>query len=99
MADNETRGSGVAATIEPKDDRPPERYFPKKSMPETQNITQIAEEFKVGTRHLRDAAKLAKEQAVTQMQQAETQRMWSQQLSVVTRHCWCNLSSGNKSDD
>ena len=77
----------------------PGKSFPKKSKPETQNFMQIAEEFKAGTRHLQDAAKLAEEQAVTQTQQAVTQRMWSQQLSVVTKHCWCNWSSGNKYDD
>ena len=91
MEDAEAGGSGVDATTEPKDDRVPEKLFPKKSKPETQNIMQIAEEFKAGTRRLWDAAKLAKEQAMTQAQQAEMQRMLSQQLSVG--------SSGNESDD
>ena len=44
-----------------------------------------------GTRGLPDAAELAKEQAVTQTQQAETKRMLSQQLSVVTKHCLVQL--------
>ena len=51
MEDTEARGSEVAVTNEPKDDRPG-KSFPKKSKPETQNITQIAEEFKAGTRCL-----------------------------------------------
>ena len=84
MADTEAGGSGVDATTEPKDDRAPEKSFPKKCKLETQNIMQIAEEFKAGTRSLRDTAKLAKEQAETQKQQAEIQRMLSQQLMVVT---------------
>ena len=59
---------------------------------------QIAEEFKAGTRHLQDAAKLAKEQAMTQMQQAEMQRMLSQQLSVGSSgyesYDWNRVSNG-----
>ena len=51
----------------------PGKSFPKKSKPETQNFAHIAEEFG----HLRDAVKLAKKQAMTQMQQDETQRMLS----------------------
>ena len=54
MTDNEVRGSGVAATTEPKDDRP-KKVFPKKSEPENQDIAQIVEEFMVGTGPLQDA--------------------------------------------
>ena len=70
MADTEARGSEVAATNEPRMTGPG-KSFPKKSKPETQNFTQIAEEFKAGTRGLKGEVKLAKKQAVTQMQQDE----------------------------
>ena len=50
----------------------PGKFFPKKSKPETKNFLQIAEDLKAGIRHLRDAVKLAKKQAVTQAQQDET---------------------------
>ena len=38
MADTEAGGSGVDATTEPKDDRVPEKLFPDKAKPESQNI-------------------------------------------------------------
>ena len=53
MADNEAGGSRVAATTEPKDDRP-QKVFPKKSDRENQDIMWIVEEFIVGTRRLQD---------------------------------------------
>ena len=52
MADTEAGGSRVDATIEPKDYRASEKSFPKKAKLESQNITQIAKEFKASTRHL-----------------------------------------------
>ena len=53
MADTKAGGSGVDATTKPKDDRVPEKFFPEKAKPESQNITKIAKEFEAGTRHLR----------------------------------------------
>ena len=79
--DSTVSGNKVLKTTDDNE----EQKKKSKREPQSQNLTAIAEEFKAGTRRLKEASALASKQTEAQKQQGKTQWVLSEQLSNVTQ--------------